>query len=747
MKPIRIGNDLPIAWTIDRCCAPEDFYGKTVSLYLTNRYCKIQISDFAINGNVIEFVFPGRDQKYLGEYGLLLVETDAENRQYTVDVARAFSLVPSCTPLCDCRTEVHLVSDIALPQNGLSAYELWLRFGHEGTPDDFMAWLRQPATDVADIKQDKLTPGVNIAIDENSVITAKVGMPTTGGGEVFNDYIHNKASINSHAEGFFAEASGVNSHAEGNDTLASGNNSHAEGQATKASGPESHAEGTQTIAAGKDSHAEGYSTNARRYAHAEGFYTAAKGEGSHAEGNETEANGRMSHSEGCSTFANGYAAHAEGSGAGASGDISHAEGSNTRATNRAEHAQGQFNRSNPGTIHSIGIGTSAEDRRNAEEVMNNGRKYLFGIGGYDGTNPDVSKTVQDVISCKTNAMASLTWSKLKALRNGGTLVPGQFYRITDYITTVGSDLTTAKSAGHPFDIIALATSKNTLSEEAYAIQRENDAYFSNSDLAAWKLWYCLDNDTARFSWADAVNGKGVIYRMIDEFGNDCPYDFKNIRFKHPADPEAFPDYYYTFNSGYTTGNTDFSLQGLAKEVYGNKIQPYIVSGKQVLNANLFGGVKCYGNVLDYGCLNNVFMDMCALNVLGSECNSIIFGKNGANNILGSSCSNIRLGDYCYKNTIGRNCYNIKTSSADSTVVYHYFQHNIVNEGCSDLRLVGAETSSSSRHVQRYNITAATKGYTDVPLEIQCRRGTGYERKVARNSAGDLKIYIEADLVS
>lgn len=149
-------------------------------------------------------------------------------------------------------------------------------------------------------------------------------------------------------------------------------------------------------------------------------------------------------------------------------------------------------------------------------------------------------------------------------------------------------------------------------------------YFSNSNLAAWKLKYCLDNDTNRFAWArteaqlspvshqkilnvfgseglykyirysekDSENGyawvydtagdnltiqkyitygredledttdliytasenvsvgdildmsgtnvtvvevsqpegKGVIYQMIDEYGNDCPYDFKNIMF-------------------------------------------------------------------------------------------------------------------------------------------------------------------------------------------------------------------------
>jgi hypothetical protein len=49
-------------------------------------------------------------------------------------------------------------------------------------------------------------------------------------------------------------------------------------------------------------------------------------------------------------------------------------------------------------------------------------------------------------------------------------------------------------------------------------------------LEAWELKYCLDNDRQRFTWAD-LNGKGVIYYMKDEFGNECPYDFKNILFK------------------------------------------------------------------------------------------------------------------------------------------------------------------------------------------------------------------------
>ena len=129
------------------------------------------------------------------------------------------------------------------------------------------------------------------------------------------------------------------------------------------------------------------------------------------------------------------------------------------------------------------------------------------------------------------SMTPILYADLVNLRDNGSLVAGSFYRITDYITTTAQENT--QSAGHPFDVIVLALSENTLAEEAYAIQsaRDTDGYFDECNLAAWKLWYCLDNDTARFAWADAENGKGVIYRMIDEWNNDLPYDFKNIQFK------------------------------------------------------------------------------------------------------------------------------------------------------------------------------------------------------------------------
>lgn len=126
-------------------------------------------------------------------------------------------------------------------------------------------------------------------------------------------------------------------------------------------------------------------------------------------------------------------------------------------------------------------------------------------------------------------MTNITYAELKTLRDNSQLVEGQYYRITDFVTTV--DQKDAKSAGHRFDIIVLATSSNTLNENALAAKHAEDTYFDNSNLDAWELKYDLDNDKSKYAWADETNGKGVIYYMKDEFNNECSYDFKNVLFK------------------------------------------------------------------------------------------------------------------------------------------------------------------------------------------------------------------------
>lgn len=127
-----------------------------------------------------------------------------------------------------------------------------------------------------------------------------------------------------------------------------------------------------------------------------------------------------------------------------------------------------------------------------------------------------------------NNITNISYSELAELKNKSKLIPGRQYRITDYVTMTKSS-TIFRSVGHQFDIIVTALSSNKLDEEAKAIKHEEDVYFANTKFDAWKIWYCLDNDTSRFSWLNS-SCKGAIYRMIDEWDNDVPYDFKNIQF-------------------------------------------------------------------------------------------------------------------------------------------------------------------------------------------------------------------------
>ena len=135
-------------------------------------------------------------------------------------------------------------------------------------------------------------------------------------------------------------------------------------------------------------------------------------------------------------------------------------------------------------------------------------------------------------------VVSTTYAELKALRDSKGLSVGTWYRITDYETTVYNNAN-ARSAGHLFDILVLAIDVNQLSEDAKAVHsvRDTEGYFAHANLAAWKLKYSLDNDTAKFVWASDGGEKYTV--TLPEIGlveltpvstNDttyegCPYKF------------------------------------------------------------------------------------------------------------------------------------------------------------------------------------------------------------------------------
>lgn len=178
-------------------------------------------------------------------------------------------------------------------------------------------------------------------------------------------------------------------------------------------------------ATGVNSVAEGWGMARGDYSHAEGTGTA-EGEYSHAEGFDTKTTvfGIDAHAEGSSTTANGYASHTEGGFTTAEGEYSHAEGESTTAQNNAEHAQGRFNASHKSsstfgdagnTLSSIGFGTADSTRKNAVETMQDGKTFIYGLGGYDGTNP--TNGVKDLVAAiegKADAANIPEWAKAPA---------------------------------------------------------------------------------------------------------------------------------------------------------------------------------------------------------------------------------------------------------------------------------------------------------------------------------------------
>ena len=368
-------------------------------------------------------------------------------------------------------------------------------------------------------------------------------------------------------------------------------------------------------------------------------------------------------------------------------------------------------------------------------------------------NTDVTNQLETVTEQSKNLIDTI-YSDLKTLRDNNKLTPGTQYRIIDYqCTTTQADTT---SAGHQFDIIVVADSSNKLNEVARAIRHTNDsaladaekgkAYFANSKLEAWKIWYCLDNDTNRFAWADATNGKGVIYRMIDEFNNDCPYDFKNIQFKRykitKANQSALVGTYLATDNPqaaisidtndfiwcYTFSNNSKDSSINSSTVHTNIIKPEINAGCAIINNIVFLGGICSNNIFGNSCSYNSFGSICSYNSFGNDCSHNSFGNSCSYNIFGNNCSDNSFGINFLNNTIGD--YN-SSNKFENNVQYVEFS----GKGTTD------------KYIQNYHIKQGMTFTLSTKHTITAKAGLNYETTVAKKSDGTVVEYCEADLLN
>ncbi len=329
----------------------------------------------------------------------------------------------------------------------------------------------------------------------------------------------------------------------------------------------------------------------------------------------------------------------------------------------------------------------------------------------------VKNNINDLYNIKLDTIISIDYNELVTKRNESQLIPGQWYRITDYITTVAND-TEARSAEHPFDLLVMATSVNTLSEEAKAINssRDSDGYFAEANLKAWKIWYCLDNDVKRFQWVDTENGNGVIWRMIDEWQNDCPYDFKNVQFKRYAITDDSPHgelaalngKYYGYNGEmkdvHIKDENDFVWAYTFTLIDSNaEWVDYSIKKEGALDAGTDWGYLKQFKIgrCEYNRIRNIYVavtidDQCYRTLMLNNIVliSTISEENGLSgemqlNEFGTGNYNMTLKDNPEKNIFGSKCYNNIAGSYSNTfgnscvgnTFGNYFQYNTFGNSC------------------------------------------------------------------
>ena len=652
-----------------------------------------------------------------------------------------------------------------------------------------------------------------------------------------------------------------------------------------------------------------------------------------------------------------------------------------------------------------------------KQIIDSGHKVneLLPSGGTTGqvlakesnTNFDVEWVTLE----ETEMSVSITYSDLVTLKNGGNLVPGTKYRITDYNTTVSEDLTDVSVAEHQFDIIVTALSETELDHRASAVQHEGDTYFSDCDLSKWQLWYDIENDTEKYEWAvgdssssnggakgvpeyapeyilsddisgllnnaglsialvfqgietitlkedvecyvygtsvqagaleyekiflqdypsigtsiygigskgdihtistvtgissstqptngtkiiaksvtsgetanllnqsgispelefngqivmykgqncysygssaqytvlakeyknisgiivaDGVSpivpkkvsepgtnviildgeneipdpittisqetvvvggsggGTGVIYRMIDEWGNDCPYDFKNIMFTDNSTN------YYTFDILVDSVHNDFSVTQTSKNCYGNTIKSFIYkfgsSYKYSLSRNIFKnresssvccsntfenrchgnnfGNNCYGNTFGYDCVSNTFDGSCSNNTFGNGCSSSSFGNDCYGNTFGYGCSSNTFGDDCSNNSFGNSCsnntfgnsYRNNTFGNDcsnnsfgngcySNSFGNSFRNNSFGNYCQyltvfeNVRYCNVTGGTSLAPVKNAQILNSTQGTSSSSLTIAFTANQNYTQVAGLVNGTDLRIWVDEDTVT
>ncbi len=433
-------------------------------------------------------------------------------------------------------------------------------------------------------------------------------------------------------------------------------------------------------------------------------------------------------------------------------------------------------------------------------LLNNDKGVAGGVAtlGNDGKVP--SEQLPDITIGTTEMVTPITYSELKALRDNSQLVAGMQYRITDYHCTAIQEKTISR--GHRFDIIVLAISENTLSEDAKAIKHvftEDELaaldeykaeleqhYFDNSNLEAWELKYCLDNDTTRFAWADSgiiyhpeykygIDSKGREWHKTNEFlafnegevwyksgenlyillsreiqvtENSQGYQIKeSINGETPQN--ISPDEYAVIVEVIVPSETTEGGKGVVyymKDDFNNEC-PYDFKNIAVdvgygYYIYTFGFEETDGSI--DGCKNNTIKPFyvegimkipiinigygCCDNLFEKGCHNNKLGDGCNGNVFGAGCNSICMGHSCSYNKFGNGCRNVYFYNDEWTYT-SYCRYNTIESGVQSFIIRNIQTASENSQLQYYHFH---EGITDKEMTTLREKTTSSDIYMTEN---------------
>lgn len=272
----------------------------------------------------------------------------------------------------------------------------------------------------------------------------------------------------------------------------------------------------------------------------------------------------------------------------------------------------------------------------------------------------------------------------------------------------------------------------------------------------------VDFDDVVCGYANVITGRGVVYYLKDEHGNECPYDFKNMVFLRNSEWQnehtsfmrnlGITDcgiyWFYTFSwvnealtvedltvrqdlhsdDGFYYGIKNNKIFTVYNEDVGQFVLPcnvFVASAatdnrffngcieNTLLNACTYNSINCYGtkrntfghgccnNILDLGCIDNTFACSCTYNELGRDCSSNVFSTACSTNTISEGSGRNIFGADCNHISIAKNCHN-----------------NTIYDGCQWIDLDASKCIVGRLNKNLNILDTATNSEKDYVIEIK-----------------------------